>query len=314
MKLDLSGAISRIAPALVHQAAEILLLTYSLAHQHKKERKELIIRLQKLARQHNVRVTILGGDVHLAALGRFYSNPALGIPAENDHRYISNVISSAITNHPPPSAVANLLARRNKIHHLDHETDETLLNLFDYDPGRVPGDEHKQKNGTTIDQKSAQGNHCTMPSRNYAILSLSNPSTEHPTGAANGSANGSMNGAIDGMTASQADGKYDLSQRQHHNLSRKGGNPRNAQHAGEDGCGTSHPAASGVAASRVGGAWGLDVSYRVEIDQHDREGKTQGYGLTIPNLTRREGESKEGRISREADRAKDTAREVGQKV
>jgi hypothetical protein len=40
--------------------------------------------------------------VHLAACGRFYSNPQLGIPAVNDHRYIANIISSAIVNKPPP--------------------------------------------------------------------------------------------------------------------------------------------------------------------------------------------------------------------
>jgi len=30
---------------------------------------------------------------------------------------------------------------------------------------------------------------------------------------------------------------------------------------------------------------GLDVCIRVEIDQHDKEGKTQGYGMSIPLLT-----------------------------
>ncbi|OCL05134.1 hypothetical protein AOQ84DRAFT_299499, partial [Glonium stellatum] len=105
------------------------------AHQHKHERKELMLKLQALAKRHSVRVTILGGDVHLAAVGRFYSNPKLAIPAERDWRYMPNVISSAITNKPPPQAVANLLARRNKIHHLDADTDETLLEMFDRDPG-----------------------------------------------------------------------------------------------------------------------------------------------------------------------------------
>ncbi|MCJ1314124.1 hypothetical protein MMC25_007804 [Agyrium rufum] len=104
------------------------------ARQHKAERKDLILRLQKLASLYSVRVTILGGDVHLAAVGRFYSKTKLGLPAGEDHRYMVNVISSAITNKPPPKAVANLLARRNKIHHLDHETDETLMPFFDKEP------------------------------------------------------------------------------------------------------------------------------------------------------------------------------------
>lgn len=137
------------------------------ARQHKRERKMLIQRLQELARAHSVRVTILGGDVHLAAIGRFYSHPKLNLAGENDHRYIVNVISSAITNKPPPKAVANLLARRNKIHHLDRHCDETLMPMFDLQPGGQ--------------EKSASWNKVTMPSRNFATL------TEVVAPAANGS-------------------------------------------------------------------------------------------------------------------------------
>ncbi|KAJ5909091.1 hypothetical protein N7495_001773 [Penicillium taxi] len=126
------------------------------ARQHKHERRELIQRLQELGRANSVRVTILGGDVHLAAVGRFYSSPKLNLSGENDHRFIVNVVSSAITNKPPPKAVANLLARRNKIHHLDHSTDETLMPFFDKQPGGI--------------EKSAAFNKVTMPSRNFAIL------------------------------------------------------------------------------------------------------------------------------------------------
>ena len=126
------------------------------ARQHKRERKMLVQRLQELARSHSMRVTILSGDVHLAAIGRFYSNPKLDLAGENDHRFIVNVVSSAITNKPPPKAVANLLARRNKIHHLDHNCDETLMSFFDKQPGGQ--------------EKSAVWNKVTMPSRNYATL------------------------------------------------------------------------------------------------------------------------------------------------
>jgi hypothetical protein len=126
------------------------------ARQHKRERKMLIQRLQELARANSIRVTILGGDVHLAAVGRFYSHPKLNLAGENDHRFIVNVVSSAITNKPPPKAVANLLARRNKIHHLDRECDETLMPFFDKQPGGV--------------EKSATWNKVTMPSRNFATL------------------------------------------------------------------------------------------------------------------------------------------------
>ncbi|OJD13099.1 hypothetical protein AJ78_06404 [Emergomyces pasteurianus Ep9510] len=139
------------------------------ARQHKRERRELIQRLQQISRKYSVRFTILSGDVHLAAIGRFYSNPRLNVPAERDFRYMPNVISSAITNKPPPKAVANLLARRNKIHHLDHDTDETLMKLFDQQPGGK--------------EKGAAFNKVTMPSRNFACI------TEvSQAGAVNGSA------------------------------------------------------------------------------------------------------------------------------
>ncbi|MGG6496851.1 UNVERIFIED_CONTAM: hypothetical protein NY603_28425, partial [Bacteroidetes bacterium 56_B9] len=88
--------------------------------------------------------------------GRFYSKAHLNIPAERDFRYMPNIVSSAITNKPPPQAVANLLARRNKIHHLDHETDETLLEMFNKNPGE--GEEG-------VEDKTAKNNHATMPSR-----------------------------------------------------------------------------------------------------------------------------------------------------
>ncbi|GKZ59615.1 hypothetical protein AnigIFM63309_009314 [Aspergillus niger] len=138
------------------------------ARQHKKERRVFIQRLQDFAKAHSVRVTILGGDVHLAAIGRFYSNPSLRIHSENDPRYMVNVISSAITNKPPPKAVANLLARRNKLHHMDSSTDETLMDFFDRQPGGQ--------------EKSASWNKVTMPSRNYACI------TEIETPASNGNA------------------------------------------------------------------------------------------------------------------------------
>lgn len=138
------------------------------ARQHKRERRIFIQRLQHFAATHSIRVTILGGDVHLAAIGRFYSNPKLGISSERDPRYMVNVISSAITNKPPPKAVANLLARRNKIHHMDGDTDETLMAFFDKQPGGV--------------EKSASWNKVTMPSRNYACI------TEVDTPVTNGDA------------------------------------------------------------------------------------------------------------------------------
>ncbi|KAL8295193.1 hypothetical protein RB597_008540 [Gaeumannomyces tritici] len=267
------------------------------ARTHKKERNQLIERLQRVSAEHSVRITILGGDVHLAAFGRFYSNPKLAVPVEHDHRYITNVISSAIVNKPPPGAIANLLARRNKIHHLNHDTDETLLKLFDKDPGES--------------SKTAGFNHVTMPSRNFAVITENSPNlgggggggsatpATHvgngagthlvPPGTSNGAngAGGGNNGnnsnthlapppgssagasattSAASSTRSQVpgkDGHYPISQ-------------------GELGCGTGHRAAG--KGHGTAGDGSLDVMIRVEMDNSDSEGRTQPYGLSIPSL------------------------------
>jgi len=213
------------------------------ARHHKRERKQLILRLQAFSKAHSVRVTILGGDVHLAALGRFYSNPKLNIPTEHDHRYMANVISSAITNKPPPKAVANLLARRNKIHHLDADTDETLMNLFDKQPGGR--------------EKSASWNKVTMPSRNYACITEVRPS------AANDATQPVDN--LDGAACSRPTSP-----------AKDGHSPL---HKGEESAGTTHKAADGVS-SDSGMYGGLDVAIRVEIEQGNKEGNTEGYGFS----------------------------------
>ncbi len=73
------------------------------------------------------------GDVHLGAIGQFYTNPKLKVPKDRDHRYMPNVISSAIVNAPPPDRLADILNRRNKVHHLDAETDEDMIPIFTHD-------------------------------------------------------------------------------------------------------------------------------------------------------------------------------------
>ncbi len=209
-----------------------------------------------------------------AALGRFYSNPSLGIPAENDYRYMANVVSSAIVNKPPPQAIANLLARRNKIHHLDHETDETLLKLFNKDPGDSV--------------KTAGHNKVTMPSRNFAVITENSPnnpssaveevrptlSQTHlaPPPHINGnSSDGGPPGSSAGHSMRSRTSKVSGTDG-HHPVS-----------GGEQECGTTHKAASATEHGK-GNDGGLDVQIRVEIDQHDREGRTEAYGLTIPVL------------------------------
>ncbi|KIX98899.1 uncharacterized protein Z520_05360 [Fonsecaea multimorphosa CBS 102226] len=100
---------------------------------HKHERNDLVKDLQDLAAEKSCRITFLSGDVHLAAIGQFHSNPKLKIPKDKDHRYMPNVISSAIVNTPPSDMLADILNRRNKVHHLDHYTDEDMIPMFTHD-------------------------------------------------------------------------------------------------------------------------------------------------------------------------------------
>ncbi len=243
------------------------------ARTHKKERNWLIEKLQGVCAEFSVRITILGGDVHLAALGRFYSNPRLGIPVEQDFRYIVNVISSAIVNKPPPAAVANLLAHRNKIHHLNHSTAETLLKLFDRDPGDC--------------QKTAAHNNVTMPSRNFAMITENSPNNA-PGNIPNGDAHNQppLPPSPPSSSSSSASSLH-----HHHDLPDRNPTPRPKKHRdgrlplnwGEERCGTKHKAASPAHHGRATDG-GLDVCICVEVDQHDPHGCTRGYGLTIPAL------------------------------
>ena len=225
------------------------------ARTHKKERLYLVQQLQALASEFSVRVSILGGDVHLAAVGRFYSNPKLEIPIDNDHRYMANIISSAIVNKPPPQAVANLLARRNKIHHLDQNTDETLMKFFDKGPGKA--------------NKTANFNHVTMPSRNWAMITENHTLTGALLNGTNGN---TSNSHI--PYASSENGNESIP---------KAKDGHSWLHKGELNAGTKHKAADNERHGK-GTDGSLDVCIRVEMDQHDKAGKTQGYGMTIPLL------------------------------
>ncbi|EUC33798.1 hypothetical protein COCCADRAFT_95080 [Bipolaris zeicola 26-R-13] len=263
------------------------------ARQHKEERRQLMHKLQAFSQKFSARVTILGGDVHLGAIGRFYSNAKQGLRAEEDWRYMPNIISSAITNKPPPQAVANLLAKRNKIHHLDKETDETLLEIFDRDPALPDGvvangtngtNGTTDSNGTKPESKTSDSNHATMPSRNYAIIcesSIPPAATLSAPGPQPGAAPSVHTNGDAKSTMSEAPGAKD--------------NMRHPFHLGEHGAGTQHPAANGVQSSGLCGPYGLDVTLRVEISNKDREGRTDGYGFTIPGLVVSEAMKTKGR-------------------
>lgn len=206
---------------------------------------------------------------------------------------MANVVSSAIVNKPPPQAIANLLARRNKIHHLNPDTDETLLKLFNKDPGDST--------------RTAAHNQVTMPSRNYAMLTENspyNPPSDHPTrpqqsdshlnpATATANANSHLRPATattNGHSAASTNGHEAASVKTRSSAKSKSKSKSRSKdghlpiHSGEMDCGTTHRAAQAAEHGRDNDG-GLDICIRVEIDQHDPEGRTESYGLTVPTLT-----------------------------
>lgn len=135
------------------------------AKNHKRERSVVVEDLQDLAMDKSVRVTMLSGDVHLAAIGQFHSNPQLGLAKHRDPRYMPNVISSAIVNAPPPDILADVLNKRHKIHHFDKHTDENMIPIFQH------GVDGKSRNNKRL-----------LPHRNWCSIRMWTPgSTPPPT-------------------------------------------------------------------------------------------------------------------------------------
>lgn len=171
-----------------------------------------------------------------------------------------NIISSAITNAPPPNAVANLMHRRNKLHILGLHTQENLMSLF-----RETPDGKKRKKNTT------------MPARNYVII------TEH-AGLAN-------QGRQEILLAQQADDDDRTEQNHPANSTRIHANGETGTKIdlpiakNERGGVTAEENAS-VAAPATGTTrpYALDVVFKVEINPKDPEGTTTNYGFSIPAL------------------------------
>ncbi|GKZ22189.1 hypothetical protein AbraIFM66951_007043 [Aspergillus brasiliensis] len=130
---------------------------------HKAERTYLIEDLQDLAAEKSVRVTILSGDVHLAAIGQFYSNPKLDVPKDRDYRYMPNVISSAIADMPETEMISDMLNKRNRVHHMDSNTDEDMVPIFTHDVNNKP-----------------RNNKRLLPRRNWCSIREYKPGTTPP--------------------------------------------------------------------------------------------------------------------------------------
>ncbi|OQO00425.1 hypothetical protein B0A48_13774 [Cryoendolithus antarcticus] len=277
------------------------------AKHHKAERNWFIQELQALAAEKSIRVTILGGDVHLAAVGQFYSNAKLGIAKDKDWRYMPNIISSAIVNTPPPPMMADVLNKRNKIHHLDHETDEDCIPMFDHD---VDG---SKRNNTHL-----------LPRRNFCTIRDYKPGTTPPgsprlepedsrqfppgsmrrTMSLTGRSATGMNKLVRRFSGSAAQGQRSANPplSMANTGSHQRSNSMSSDPAPRPGL-YRRPTNMSVKAARKaaakGGAdgnldgremgeisldGGLDVNLCVEVDQTDPRGRTERYRLLVPAL------------------------------
>ncbi|EIW84986.1 hypothetical protein CONPUDRAFT_162294 [Coniophora puteana RWD-64-598 SS2] len=118
------------------------------AKSHKSERNWFVHQLQRYAHTRRTRVTFLSGDVHCAAVGVFRTlvpkagkNKSEGLPPAMDHRYMLNIVTSAIVNTPPPDGVLTMVSSlASKTHRTMHEveTDEGMVPLFENDTDGSP--------------------------------------------------------------------------------------------------------------------------------------------------------------------------------
>ncbi|SSD59218.1 uncharacterized protein SCODWIG_00979 [Saccharomycodes ludwigii] len=123
---------------------------------HKAERNYLMARLQDFAAKNCVRITILSGDVHLTCVGQFEpsTKAVAGHKSSEDPRLMYNIISSAITNTPPPDAMVKLLTHRSKSKHkFSNDTDEKMCDVFK---------SNRSSNGSLSEKFINQRNWCDL--------------------------------------------------------------------------------------------------------------------------------------------------------
>ncbi|KAJ3124072.1 hypothetical protein HK098_001397 [Nowakowskiella sp. JEL0407] len=121
---------------------------------HRLERQAFVQKLQQFAKSRKCRVTLIAGDVHVCGCAYFETAstaaassttpPVQSIPSNRvaDHRYMVQIISSAIVNVPPPAAALNTVLgsakRYTGVKGLDSETLEDMEVLFAADVNGAP--------------------------------------------------------------------------------------------------------------------------------------------------------------------------------
>jgi hypothetical protein len=146
--------------------------------------------------------------------------------------------------------MADVLNKRNKVHHLNHETDEDMCPIF----------------YTDVDGKP-RNNKRLLPRRNYAIIREYSAAIAPLSETAQPPVKRSTFSKIKGATFGS-------------NKSNKPDPLSNVRMAGVDGANTNGPKA---VADRLGGD-ALDVVLRMEVDQKDPAGNTKPYRLLVPAL------------------------------
>lgn len=108
---------------------------------HTKEKKEFVELLQAISSERGVRTTFVGGDVHVGGAGRLFGTN--NTDRLRDPFHMTQIVSSAIVNGPPPGAVIHALHRSAKTYTLNDNTSEEMTEIFNQD---VTGEdlEHKK--------------------------------------------------------------------------------------------------------------------------------------------------------------------------
>lgn len=212
-----------------------------------------------------------------------------------------NIISSAITNAPPPTTVSNMMHRRNKIHILGTHTHENLMALFRETPdgkkrakntvmparnyviitehtGLTKNRHHHQELELWRRRENSQAQTVPVRQENSDRTEQNLFSTNGPTGAAvqvtqNRVANGAPpqrypDGEVSQEKKLAPQGTDDMPIAKNE---RGGVNVEENISAVAPAMGTTRPHA-------------LDVAFKVEINPKDPEGKTTSYGFSIPAL------------------------------
>lgn len=89
--------------------------------------------MQEYAKEKSIRVSFLGGDVHCCGAGKLYST-YLEDKEEIDPYFMVQIISSAIVNAPPPTALLTVLNQNSCYYKFDGNIEEKMYDLFRFSP------------------------------------------------------------------------------------------------------------------------------------------------------------------------------------